>query len=725
MLLKILQLFVAALLLVTGIATAGQGIWQEATPAQAQAKSLESGIHYFSVDHVALRNTLSLVPHKASGDFSQQIELPMPDGSLARFRIVESPIMAPALAARYPEMKAYKVFGIDDQYASGRVNITSSGFSGMLHTSRGRVFIDLDYASDQANAYVSRYRSSSPPTQKFSCGVSMLAQEPKASPVSAQKIAHRTPGKLLVYKLAIAATEEYVSAVYNPILTLTRIEQAQNAIYNAIVRVNVIYERDLGIKLILVKNDGRLIEDGGNVSFSNYDATRLLEENQDWLDLQLLSSDYDIGHVFSTGAGGLASLGSTCDDRIKAKGVSGSGVPLGDPFYIDLVAHEIGHQFNAEHSFNGTTLSCGPGRNAATAFEPGSGSTIMAYAGICGVENIQAHSDATFHAGSIVQIDSFTRGAGSCGDPVDVLVGNPPINNSDPTIATIANKVIPANTPFVLDGEAEDIDPMPVLTYQWDQMDAGCPTDPVTYGTDIGSNALFRSYQPREDSARNFPAMGTQIQGLYDDAEVLPCNNRDLDFRLTVRDGLSGQGSRNVRVSVRNTAGPFKVTNLDVAQTINNLTDLDITWDVAGTDLAPVNCANVDIDLLTFSDTKPKYSVYSLLPNTPNIGMATVTINPTANSHPRARVRVKCRDNIFYDVSDADLAIVGTGPKFSDTTLTIYFNDSNGTVGSVAPACGVPVECALPVVSNKSSGRGSGAIDTLWLLMITVMIALV
>jgi hypothetical protein len=177
---------------------------------------------------------------------------------------------------------------------------------------------------------------------------------------------------------------------------------------------------------------------------------------------------------------------------------------------------------------------------------------------------------------------------------------------------------------------------------------------------------------------------------------------------------------------VRNTAGPFKVTNLDVAQTINNLTDLDVTWDVASTDLAPVNCASVDIDLLTFSDTESKYSVHPLLPDTPNIGMATVTIDPTANSHPRARVRVKCSDNIFYDVSDADLAIVGTGPKFSDTALTIFFNDSNGTVGSVAPACGVPVECALPVVSTKSSGRGSsGAIDYLWLLMMTGMIAAV
>jgi hypothetical protein len=231
---------------------------------------------------------------------------------------------------------------------------------------------------------------------------------------------------------------------------------------------------------------------------------------------------------------------------------------------------------------------------------------------------------------------------------------------------------------------------------------------------------------PRAESWRNFPALGTQVQGLYDDAEVLPCNNRDLNFRLTVRDGLSGQGSRNVRVSVRNTAGPFEVTNLDVAPPINIPTTFDVTWDVAGTDLAPVNCANVDIDLLTFSDTMAKYSIHSLLADTPNIGMASVTIDPNVNTHPRARVRVKCSDNIFYDVYDTDLAIVGSGTRFSDTDFTIYSNDINGTTGTVAPACGVPVECTSPpaVVSGKKSG-GSGAFDYLWLLLMTGIVALV
>jgi hypothetical protein len=643
--------------------------------------------------------------------------------------------MEPALAARYPEIKTYKVSGIDDPYASGRVDMTPRGFSGMLQTSRGRVFIDPNYASGQANSYVSRYRSSAQPEQGQSCGVAMLAQEPKASPVSAQKTAHRTPGSLLQYRLAVAATEEYVSAVYDSKLMDTNIDQAQAAIVVAINRVNEIYERDLGIKLMLVANNDQLIEDGGNVSFSNYDATTMIAENQDWIDKTIGNAAYDIGHVFSTGAGGLAFLGSTCDDPTKAKGVSGIAIPLGNPFYIDFVAHEIGHQFNAEHSFNGTTSACKNGRNHATAFEPGSGSSIMSYAGICDQENLQPHSDETFHAGSIAQIDSFTRSAGSCA----VAVATNPAGNRDPTIAAIANKVIPANTPFVLDGNANDEDNVPTptqaLSYQWDQMDAGCPTDLNSFGTDNGSNALFRSYVPRGDSRRNFPALGTQVRGRFDKAEVLPCQNRDLDFRLTVRDGKSGQAVEDVRVSVDNTTGPFRITSIDPGSIVAG-TAFEVIWDVADTDLPPINCSNVEFDLISFSAGYASYSIHPLVAvSNLNNGSEFVTLdptiaNPTTTPHLRSRVRVKCLGNIFYDLSDTDLTVKGTVTSplvdLDDNAIAAYSFTNIFITEPVARACGAVVECAPPPVeSSGSKGGGGGAIDYLWLLLMTGMIAAV
>jgi hypothetical protein len=388
------------------------------------------------------------------------------------------------------------------------------------------------------------------------------------------------------------------------------------------------------------------------------------------------------------------------------------------------------------YSFNGTTNSCGTGRINDSAFEPGSGSTVMAYAGICGAESLQLNSDATFHAGSIAQIDSFTRGAGSC-------FNADPTGNGDPVVTLVTGiKTIPANTPFVLDIDINNppTDPeMDTLLYQWDQMDAGCPTNSTSFGTDNGSNALFRSYVPRGDTWRNFPTLGSQLQGRFDKAEVLPCQNRDLNFRLMARDGNSGQDTENLRVSVSNAAGPFAITNLDAAQTLTSGSAFDVIWDVANTNLPPINCANVDIDLLTFSETVPPifptnplrtFSVHNLEMMVPNNGIASVTINPLDSMHPKARIRVKCNDSFFYDISDVDLVVaeaMGQTPnKLGDTENPYYFPANTFITDTVAPSCGPVVDCTATTasVSGGKSG-GSGAFDYLWLLLMTGLIALV
>jgi hypothetical protein len=719
-----LLLLASAILLSTGELRAGQQIWRDVS---AQARVLANGIRHFEVDHTALQIQLNGVPHESLGDRSRTIKLPLPDGSLASFAIVESPIMKPALAARYPEIKTFKVYGIDDPLASGRVDITPRGFHAMLFTANGRLFIDPDHTTTRAGQYLSRYRGGQP-SQEFTCEIHEPEFETEPDPIVAAKAAARISGQLIVYDIAVAATAEYVAAHGGSV------DLAYFGIFTIINRVSSIYERDLGIRLRLV-SDKQLIDSGGGV-FSNYDATSMLKENQAWIDSKIGNANYDIGHVFSTGSGGLAFLGSTCSNSIKAKGVSGTSGqnPLGASFYIDYVAHEIGHQFNAEHSFNGTTSACGTGRNHATAFEPGSGSSIMGYAGICGLENLQPHSDATFHAGSIAQIDSFTRGAGSC---YQITI---PTGNQDPTIAAIANNVIPANTPFVLGRTATANDPnLDMLSYQWDQMDAGCPTDAASFGTDNGSNALFRSYAPRNEIWRNFPALGTQVRGRFDKAEVLPCNNRDLDFRLTARDDKSGQATEDVRVSVDKSAGPFKITYIDPGPIFAG-TAFEVIWDVADTDLPPINCLNVDFDLISFSADYASYSIHPLVAaSSLNNGSESLTFNPPAiiaipetATHPLSRVRIKCSDNIFYDISDADLTVEATifpAVKINDTNIGAYsFENPDLAKATVARACGAVVECTpLPVEKSSGSkgGGGGGAIDYLWLLMMTGMIAAV
>ena len=322
------------------------------------------------------------------------------------------------------------------------------------------------------------------------------------------------------------------------------------------------------------------------------------------------------------------------------------------------------------------------------------------------------NSDDTFHAGSISQIDAFTDSAGLL-----ACATQSPTSNSDPAITSgTPDTVIPAHTPFELDNElVSDTGP---LSYQWDQMDTGSATDASSFGTDLGNNPLFRSYPPRADSGRNFPALGTQLNGEFDDAEVLPCSTRDLDFRLTVRDLEGGQATDDVRVAVDANSGPFRVTSFTNSQTIDAGSPLLVKWDTANTDQAPVNCQNVDIDLLTFNDASySRYSVHSLMTSTPNDGSQEIDFPLPGLSHPRARLRVKCSNNIFYDLSDADLIIQGNQPSslYSDSDEKAYFN-SGGTVGTTAPSCSASL-----VVSERSSGGGSGAFDAAWLLLLSLL----
>ena len=339
----------------------------------------------------------------------------------------------------------------------------------------------------------------------------------------------------------------------------------------------------------------------------------------------------------------------------------------------------------------------------------------MGYAGLCGVEDLQINSDDTFHAGSIAQIDAFTDSAGLL-----ACATQSPTLNADPVILTgTPDRVIPANTPFELDnGMVADSDP---VSYQWDQMNIGSATDAISFGTDLGNNPLFRSYPPRADSRRHFPALGTQLNGEFDDAEVLPCSARNLDFRLTVRDLNGGQATDDVRLKVDANSGPFRVTSFTSAQTIDADSPLFIEWNKANTDQPPVNCQNVSIDLLTFNDANySRYSVHSLEMLTPNDGGQVVNFSQAGLSHPRARLRVKCSNSIFYDLSDADLVIQGnqSSSSYSDSDEKTYFN-TGGTVGTTVPSC------SASVVFSERSGGGSGAIDARWLLLLSLLFSAV
>lgn len=694
--------------LLLGTGNAYAGFWQIDTMANRSAEG--SNTSQFISDNSALRIFLNQVPNEVSGQ-SLEIGLPMPDGSLATYQIYESSIMQPGLAAKFPDIKSYVVRGIDHPGSTGRVDISPKGFRGMIFTPYGRVFIDPEQIG--STKYSSRTADSQSKSSDFQCSAYDLEANNQSDlrNFSLSRVtSNRISGSITAYRLAVSATPEYVAAVGGSL------NDTMSEINTVINRVNQIYERDLGIKLFLVSGNDELIDVDGSANFDNDFGPLLLSQNQAWIDSQIGSGSYDVGHIFSTGGGGVAQLQSVCTSS-KAQGVTGLPDPadlMSDIFYIDFVSHELGHQFGGNHTFNGSEGFCGfnSQRNDSTAYEPGSGSTIMAYAGICGDENLQTTSEATFHAGTIAEINAFVQNANTGGSCATILATSPA--NSDPTSAFAgADKTIPRGTTFSLVGSATDVDG-DTLSYQWDQFDAGIVTTAATFDFDQGTNPLFRSHEPQASPERHFPSLSNQLNLTNQNGQVIPNTNRTLNFRMTARDCKSGQATDDVRVTVDANSGPFEVTSHTILTTFVGTSQQTITWNTANTQNAPVSCANVDIDLLSFSSDMSTFGVTVLESGIPNNSIATVTIGDKSAS--KARFRVSCSDNVFYDISSADLNI--TGAIALSTT-------GNSTALSSAAICGDSNADGAPAGTSTGGGvggggsGGGGAPGLWWLLLLS------
>ncbi|MEN8166285.1 MAG: reprolysin-like metallopeptidase [Pseudomonadota bacterium] len=654
--------------------TGSAAIWQDETISMKGLDGAVGSVYYraLSADEGALRQALAAAPLEYTSSQGAQISLPMPDGTLQRFEVENSPIMAPELAARYPEIQTYRVKGMDDPSASGRLDMTPKGFHGMLTSSSGTVFIDPDqaggYRSYRKRDYVLAQKALTDDPTTPHC---LVEDETELAARPAEELAWRIENQRRVYRLAVAATGEYTQFHGGTV------SDALTEIIVAINRVNQIYGRDLAVQFVLVSNnDSVIFTDPTNDPYTNDDGLAMLDQNQTTLDNVIGSINYDIGHVFSTLGGGIAGVGGTCQTSFKAKGVTGRPDPVGDAFYIDFVSHEMGHQMSATHTFNGTTLNCaGVNRISESAVEPGSGSTIMSYAGICGGENLQNFADATFHSMSIQQVVSFiTSGGGASCGTLSATV------NSAPIVDAGMNYTIPAETPLFLWGSATDVDE-DILSYQWDEMDIGgddFATDANTIGTDLVGNPLFRSYLPKNTPLRVFPRLISLLANTSDIGETLPTTSRTLNFRLTVRDGESGVGEGDVKVSVIDTAGPFTVIE-PITSGLSDGQPIPITWNVANTDQAPIDCANVDIYLLTFSNDMSSYCESELALNTPNDGDASPVLQNGMGTD-QGRIRVSCSDNIFFDINNSNLVIKATTQAGTDCVSTDGIALEHGTV---------------------------------------------
>ncbi len=639
-------------------------LWQQVSEELLKSESygLPDAEKYlvFRLNKTSLSELLADVPSEAKKVLPEKpvvMELPMPDGSFARFRIEESSVLEPDLAARFPEIKSYRGQGIDDPTLTTRFDWTSQGFHALILSDGQTINLEPANVGD-ASLYISYYGDDLKKGE-YSCLVKDFQKiTPELPQTDAPEVA--VGSTLRSFRIAIATDYEYTSAYGNGTVagTITSLNTWLNG-------ANLIYERELSIHLNLVNNTS-IIYTTPDDPYDNNDVINMLFAVTNDLNDKVGQTNYDIGHVMGYlpgGASGVAFVGVACLNN--GGGATLMGGSVGNSSALGVWVHELGHEFGADHNYNGTQGNCGPSRSNEMSYESGSGSTIMGYPQICGSDNIAYSRDMRFHAMSYAAINSYLASYGTCA--VKTATGN-----TAPVVSGGGNFTIPKNTPFTLTATASDANG-DNLTYNWEQIDAGGSSYPQNGTTPSYNDAgdpstttrpIFRPYQSSTSPSRNFPNLFYVINFANDPpdtdsygqqtADELPRIARTLNFRVTARDNRSGGGGVNedtVKVTV-SSSGPFLVTSPNSNTNLSGGTAQNVTWSVNNTNVAPVNATNVKISLSTDGGlTFPTV----LAANTPNDGSESVVFpNITSNT---ARIKVESVGNIFFDISNTDFSI--------------------------------------------------------------------
>ncbi|WP_437399272.1 reprolysin-like metallopeptidase [Flagellimonas lutimaris] len=625
-----------------------QGYWKS-IPKQADLRSVSlrdiSGAKkVLTLDKQVFSNEMKSFSTSKSN--KQIVYLPNNTGKVVPFNLKETSVLHPDLAKKYPNIKSFTGISLDGRY---KVKLSSShkGLQTMVVDLQNNRTAFMEPVSNKQDAYVLYNEESGISTKNFICATSkdLFGGAGKSSGVSSKTITPLVDDQVLrTYRIAVSATGEYTEEMGGTV------EDALAGINATLTRVNEVFETDLGVTLELIANNDLIIFTNANTD--PYESS-LNSEVQATITSIIGEENYDVGHLFhkvgeGEDNGNAGFVGAVCVDNRKGSAFSSGFNPQGDVFDLDYVAHELGHQFGANHTWS--FESEGTGVQA----EPASGSTIMGYAGIVDGNNVAPNGDDYFHYYSILQISSYLETT-SCGQ-TNALVNSPPI------LTSVGDYTIPKGTAFVLEGIATDPDVGDVLTYTWEQIDDGVVTT-TSFGPTNPSGANFRSLPPSTDPKRYFPKLSEVAQGnltqtdpLEGDAwESVSDIERNLGFAFTVRDNAAGGGqvvSDVLDVNVIKAAGPFLVTSQAASEVYQAGSVQEITWDVANTDIAPVNAQTVDIFLSL--DGGLTYPII-LLENTVNDGSEEVQLPGDVTT--TARIMVKASDNIFFAVNATDFTI--------------------------------------------------------------------
>ena len=627
--------------------------WTRATgqvkaSTSAQRLSFPKEYQLYQLQDNSIRQTLAAVNGRGQS-VSVVISLPAVNGTIERFAVREFSNFDPELQAQYPEIRSYSGVGLDDKSATVRFSVDPKGIQAMIMRGGSRTEFMEPFSTD-GSVYAVYQSSREKGSLPWVCSTEDHAVAETAARQTAD-LARSSNPELLTFRLALSCNGEYT--IYHG-GTVAGALAAMNA---TMTRVNGVFEKDLAIHMNIIPNNNLVI-------FTNpiTDPYTTLNAWNNQLQTTLTNiigeANYDVGHMFgaSGGGGNAGCIGCVCQPG-KGRGITSpaDGVPMGDTFDIDYVAHELGHQFGANHTFSHAVE--GSGVNV----EPGSGSTIMGYAGITNY-NIANNSDDYFVYASVKQIQD-NMVSKTC--PVRT-----PLTHGAPVVSAGADYTIPKSTPFVLTGVATDANG-DALTYCWEQNDTATTQtggqSPASATKTAGPN--WRSYDPTASPSRYFPPLQRIIANQSTSSfgsvttEALSSVARTLNFVVTARDnnpvgGLTGSDA--MVVTVNGVAGPFLVTAPNTPGTYQPGAVQDVTWNVAGTTQNGVNAAYVDIFLST--DGGLTYPI-QLASQVPNDGSEQVTIPNNAGSSNR--IMVKGYNHIFFDISNANFTIAPATATFA------------------------------------------------------------
>jgi hypothetical protein len=653
----------------------------------------------YDLDLRPLKQQLFTVVDASAARRSTTITLPNADGEMEQFVVVEASNFEPALQERYPDIRAFSGRGITDPTATIKLSYSPQGIQTMLFRTNGKAneFIEA-YSQDHTVYAVFRSQRNkgnmgwvcSTPEQTLVNGIN--------NEVNNLNITQRSGGNLKTLRLAQSVTAEYSN--YFGATSSAQVSLVLAAVNATLTRCNGVYEKDLALHLNLIANTTNVFY--YNPSTDPYSAAAQMSQWNAQLQSTLTSvigaANYDIGHLFgaSGGGGNAGCIGCICVDGSKGSGITSpfDAIPQGDNFDIDYVAHEVGHQLGANHTFSMSNEGTGVNK------EPGSGITIMGYAGIT-AQDLAPHSIDIFHQASIAQIQTNLNNK-TC--PVTTTIAN-----ATPVVSAGSDYTIPISTPFALTGSATDADAGDVLTYTWEQNDNASSGQTGASSVASATKATgpnWISFKGTTNPVRLMPKLATILAGSNisgpltggdagANTEALSSVSRTLNFRLTVRDNAVYSSTAPVSVgqsqfddmvvTVTNTSGPFAVTAPNTAVSWAGNTNQTVTWSVNNTTAAPVSCANVKISLSTDGGN----TFTTLVASTANDGSEIVAVPNTPST--TARIKVEAVGNIFFDISNANFTI---------------------TAGS---ACGIPTGLAASAITNTTAtiswGTVSGALS--------------